>query len=184
MPMVLAQSGSASVEGYSSVGDNQDTTRLNDQPGFAVRFQRRFFPPTSCGGPVSPPHTRSGLLLVFCVSSARLGRRRYRLYMRFLAVTASGWPTPPSCPGGDDVLAAGDAADAIVGSSDSLFLFSPNKAPNDTSVPMTSALMAATRGPFLADLIYAILSCKYRTQPIATCDSDSGGLEAVAVLVG
>ena len=103
--------------------------------------------------------------------------------MRFLAVTASGWPTPPSGPGGDDVLAAGDAADAIVGSSDSLFLFSPNKAPSDTSVPMTSALMAATRGPFLADLLYAIPSCKNRTHPIATCDSDSGGLEAVAVLV-
>jgi len=72
---------------------------------------------------------------------------------------------------------------AIVGSSGSNFLFSPYKAPNDTSVPNTSALMAATRGPFLADLLYAIPSCKNRTHPIATCDSDSGGLEAGAVSI-
>jgi hypothetical protein len=84
---------------------------------------------------------------------------------------------------GDGFFAAGDAAAAIAGSSGSNFLFSPYKTPNDTSVPSTSALMAATRGPSLADLLYAISSCKNCTQLIATCDSDSGGLEAGAVSV-
>lgn len=152
---------------------------LGDRPGFAVCFQRSFS--VNVIPQAGSTARRSRLLFVFRVSSARLRRGRYRLYMCFL--TVSVWPTPRSCSGGDGVFAIGDAADAIVGSSDSNILFSPYRAPNDTSVPSTSAPMAATSGPFLADLLYAILSRKNRAQPIATCDSDSGGLEAGAVSV-